>query len=40
MKLFKGLDLRVQDFMDSNRQWVKLLFLNMILNVYQKDKKP
>ena len=26
------------DFMDSNLHWVNLLFLSMILNVYQKDK--
>lgn len=38
MKLFKGLELSVWDFTDSNLHWVKLLFLSMILNVDQKDK--
>lgn len=38
MKLFKGLDLSVRDFMDSNLHWVNLLFSSMILNCIKKIK--
>lgn len=42
MKLFKGLDLSVRDFMDSNLHWVNSLGQFTVFlydfKLYQKDK--